>query len=358
MFIFRADASSEIGFGHVMRCLALADAARSAGHETLLMTRATTPHVEAMAARRSIPVRAFGGAPGSPEDAACLGDLAVRGSRVVVDGYVFDEAYLASVRRPGSYVTYVDDLGGARFSCDAVLNHNLYAESCTYEGAPRTQFLLGPRYAIVRDSFLDARARRSRVAPEIATRLLVTTGGGDPTGETAKVLAALHLIDAPSLDVRVVVGPANPRGDEIRASAARDSRHRITVLSEVDDLAGEMRDCDLAIAAAGTTVTELACVGVPALVVTVADNQRAVAPEAARRGLARSLGWHADVTPDAIARALAALARDAGERARMTEAGLRSVDGKGKDRAIAALAALDEADGKDHTLPRGKEEVS
>jgi UDP-2,4-diacetamido-2,4,6-trideoxy-beta-L-altropyranose hydrolase len=258
----------------------------------------------------------------------------------IIDGYQFSPSYVRAMHAGGGFVCLVDDVFSAADGCHALLNGNLYADEALYPPPHPATMLLGPRYALLADPFRAAR-RPVRVGP--ATKVLVTFGGSDATGQSRNVLAAVPLVDPslPALDVCVVLGGANPRAlvDELEGLVPAGGPHSVTIAYAVTDMAARMAWADVAVTAAGGTCLELACVGVPALVVPVADNQRRVAEACESLGLMRSLGWYEGVTPEGLARALDDLRRDAPLRASMVSSQHRLVDGEGKTRVARALSA-------------------
>ena len=172
----------------------------------------------------------------------------------------------------------------------------------------------------------------------------MTMGGSDPPGATLGVLRGLAATGADELDVRVVVGAANPRSEQVRVAAR--GLPSATVLLGVDDMAGELRDTDLVVTASGVTATEAACVGVPGVSFAIVDNQEPIADALAVRGLYevphRAEGGAVDEL--ALGRAVTTLALDAPRRVAMVEAQRRTVDGQGPARVIARLLALSAAD--------------
>lgn len=328
-----------MGLGHVSRMATLADGVRRAhGEVTFAVQSRDTVAIELLLGR-GFDVRPVEADAGTDADA---GETAATASRcgaviVVVDGYQFGEAYLRALHGKRLFVGYVDDLFAEVATCDLVLNNNVFADRAFYPPTLAAQLLLGPRYALLGQAFVAA---RRPLHPGRAERLLVTLGGSDPTGQTTKVLQALGMVALSPipLDVRVVVGRANGRPIvEAIERAAIESAHAVTVLRDVKDMAQQMAWADMAITAGGTTCLEISCVGVPSLVVAVADNQRRVASGFAGRGLMRSLGWHADLGVGRIAQELTALRADEAGRAAMVDAQHSLIDGRGTERTVAAL---------------------
>jgi spore coat polysaccharide biosynthesis predicted glycosyltransferase SpsG len=217
-----------------------------------------------------------------------------------------------------------------------VLNQNLSATEGMYaHRADHTQLLLGPRYALLRPEFL-ARGQARPAPAARANRVLVTLGGADPVNATARVAAALALSPDPALDARILIGPSNPRADELQAAYA-DSRLRF--LRGSDDMPALMAWAELAVAAAGSTTYELCYLGVPSLLMVLADNQREVCEAAARHGAALSLGWHDALTVPELAARIEALRVDGSARQALSRTAQSVVDGHGAERILAAMQA-------------------
>ncbi len=329
--VLRVDASSTIGSGHLSRCLTLGRALRQAGFEVAVASRAPSDHTRKWVDREGHHLVTVEG-----EELAAARAAAEGASLVVIDGYGFGPDLHAALREAGRVVTVMDDTATAAVSGDVVLNGNLFAEELRYEGVPAT--LLGPSYALVREEFREARAAREPRIASDTRRVLVSMGGADPAGATEAFLEAIDALGAS--DVRVVVGGANPRVDAIRAAAARITGHTMEVVVDVARMSEPMLWCDVAVVAAGSTCLELACLGVPAVVVSVADNQDPVAAAVARLGLMRSVGRFGDSAGRDLIREVESLLADAPVRAAMAARQRDTIDGLGADRAAAALRDL------------------
>lgn len=333
--VFRVDASSTIGSGHLSRCLTLARAFATRGVDVAFATREPTDHTRGWIGREGHQLVEVAGA--SEADAARKAVGAAE--LVVVDGYTFGADIHEALRAPGRIVCVVDDTGSGSspIRADAVLNGNLFGESVAYPNAGTK--LDGPSYALVRDEFREARERIATRAAEDRRRVLVTMGGADPAGATETFLVALEASAIESCELTVVVGGSNPRVAAIREAAARIARHRVDLRVDVARMSELMIDTDVAVVAAGSTCLELACIGVPAVVVSVADNQDPVAAEVARRGLMESVGrFGASSGPDLVAR-MDALLRDRVARSEAIQRQRANVDGLGAGRAADALLA-------------------
>jgi RimJ/RimL family protein N-acetyltransferase len=217
-----------------------------------------------------------------------------------------------------------------------VLNQNVYADERLYGGrAASSQLLLGPRYALLREQFSTI-PQPQRRHPAIARRLLVTLGGADPGNATLTMVRALQQLVAGSFEAVVVVGGGNPHLESLE-HAAKESAADIRLVRDAQNMPELMGWADLAISAAGSTTLELAFMGVPMLLVVLADNQAPVAERMAALGAARSLGRAESLTAPEMAQAIGELIRAESERGALSGAAQRLVDGRGANRVAQAL---------------------
>jgi UDP-2,4-diacetamido-2,4,6-trideoxy-beta-L-altropyranose hydrolase len=337
--LIRADGNPQIGLGHLMRCLALAQHwLQRCGPVTFALAE----EVPAFALRlrnEGACQRLLSVEPASPADADATTALAAElgAAWIVCDGYQFGAAYQARLKASGRHLLFVDDYGhGEEYCADLVLNQNLYAEPGSYtRRSSGTKLLLGSSYALLRLEF-SAHPAQSRSVPGQARRLLITLGGADPGDFTSVALAALAAVD--DIEALVIVGGSNPRRAQIEG-AARALGERVTVVTAVDDMPARMAWAELVVTAGGSTCWELMYMGVPALVVALADNQVEVARAVAQHGAGIDLGRSATVDAARLGAAIAALARDSRARHAMAHAGQALVDGRGAERVTDAMLA-------------------
>ena len=340
LLLIRADAGPRHGFGHVMRCLALTQAAMAAGCRIVWVSAECPVSARTRLSGEGLAPVILDATPGSPEDAIATAAVAERvgADWIVLDGYHFDLDYQDRLTASGRPVLYLDDNGiFPRYPANRVLNQNPYAAAAMYHGHQDESLLLGPPFLLLRREFCTPQARqRCRKEPTEPRRILVTFGGCDGSRWTGRTLAALSEIRDPILHVTVVIGSGNPCREAISAAAAA-SPHTVILMDNPPDMAVLMRNADLAVAAAGTTTWELAAMGVPALVFPVADNQRHIAETLHVLGVAQSLGWHETVKETEVADAVAALLADSPRRSAMATAGRSLVDGHGAERVVREL---------------------
>ncbi len=338
--LVRADAGRATGTGHVMRCLALAEGWLDRGGAVVFIGETGSRSLAARLRSNGIEPIDLGSEPGSDEDAHHTCKVAgSSGARwVVLDGYMFSSRYQALVQREGFKVLVVDDNGDAGpYHAELILNQNIHAHASLYERSPSTRLLLGPRYALLRREFRHWRHWRRTVPADIRS-LLVTLGGSDPANLTARVVGALRPIGERGSQIKVVLGPANPHASLLRRELA--SFRNLYLLHAPPDMPSLMAEADIAVSAAGSTCWELAFMGLPSILLAVAENQRTLAGLLARLGCATDLGWHEAIRPREVSSAVESLASDLRARERMAVAGPSLVDGEGVDRAVMWLRGI------------------
>lgn len=350
--LIRADANVAMGTGHVMRCLALAQAWQASGGRCVFAMAQSTPAVESRLREQGIDVEHLGALAGSTEDARQTADIASNNEAVwiVVDGYQFDFRYQAAIKAFGFNLLLLDDNGhAAPYSVDLILNQNFHARPELYaQRDPSTQLLLGPRYAMLRKEFRAWRGwHRDNVAA--AKKILITMGGSDPDNATCLVIEALKSITVNreknlNLETTVLVGGSNPHLAEVEKLIASE-KSPMRLIVDAPNVGEWMAWADIAISGAGTTVWELCFLGLPSLLLVLAPNQEEVAAAAERMNIAWSLGNLSDLnssitTQKIIAEKISALLNSFDVRMAQSRNGQKLVDGRGAERVVAYLSDL------------------
>lgn len=339
LLFFRVDANDRIGMGHFMRCLALAQAWKDAGGRAAFLTACDFEPLLSRIHGEGFGVHRL---PASPTDRRELDRTldvleGARGAWTVLDGYGFDPSYHRAISEAGHPLLIIDDNAHlSAYYVDAVLNQNAHAHSLHYVVRPSTRLLLGTPYVLLRREFL--RRRVERPTPRVARRVLVTLGGGGSRTATIKVLEALRGLREKGMEVTVVLGPGERR--EGKADFGLEGVRSVSALTDPAVMPDLMVWADLAISGAGSTMWELAFMGVPSIVTVLAENQERAAAAWAARGVVRNLGNFTEIAAGAIARHVRELARAPGTRARMAAAGRAGVDGLGVKRVVKTLQAL------------------
>jgi UDP-2,4-diacetamido-2,4,6-trideoxy-beta-L-altropyranose hydrolase len=338
--LIRADASAVIGAGHVMRCLAVAEALLETGVAVTLAAAELPDALRRRLTEAGVGVIDIPGPAGRVEDLQATGAAVKNTDAVILDGYQFDETYRRSLRAAAAEapVLAFDDTGELADLCaDLVVNAAPDADKLGYDAkAPGATLLLGPAFApIRRDIRLAAALPPSPWAER--SRILLTFGGADPLGLTGPTLARLAEL-LPEAEFDVAVGGADPRAEAVRALGALLGP-RVAVHVDHSDMGGLMRRAGLAVAAAGGTTGELAALETPTLLVTAADNQAGAAASARAGGVPVVEARRGDPATAAhdIAEAAADLWRHPARRREIAAALRGKVDGQGALRIAAAL---------------------
>ena len=340
--LIRADASTYIGTGHVMRCLALAQAWQDQGGRAIFVLSNKSPALEARLLSEQMLILHLSVEVGSDEDAHQTVDFAYQFAPkwVVVDGYHFGAEYQKAIKDFGNSLLFFDDYGHSNcYYADLVLNQNISAHQDLYiNREPYTKLLLGTDYTLLRKEFCQW-LQWHRKINLVASKILVTLGGSDPDNVTLKVIQALQLVNSDNLEVIVVVGGSNPHYEKLQTEVAK-SRILITLQQNVTNMPELMAWADIAIAAGGSTNWELAFMGLPSLVITVADNQKDITAKLDRQGVIINLGWHQNVTIEGLSLAIQDLIGDRPHRETMSKKGQQLVDGNGAKRVVSAMVSM------------------
>ncbi len=357
--VFRVDASIEIGTGHVMRCLTLADGLRQRGIVCRFVCREHAGNLIDAIAGRGFTVHAIPvvGAKGYEDEEPALdhkrwlgGDWrsdaamtlesigAIEVDWLVVDHYSLDARWERCLRSSCKALLVIDDLADRAHACDVLLDQNHgrrpadYAERVTDD----CKILVGPRFALLRPDFSELRAKSlERRKNSQLRRLLISLGGVDKDNATGAVLEALRSCRL-SNDVRltVVLGSHSPYLAQVRAMTV-EMPWATELLVDVRDMAALMADCDLAIGAAGIAAWERCCLGLPSLIVLLAANQKPGARALETSGAAIILGDISMIAAE-LPRALQSLGSTAC-LVEISDAAEALCDGRGASRVVALL---------------------
>ncbi len=358
---FRADASLQIGSGHVMRCLTLADALVARGHECVFLCRVLDGALDEVIGARGHRVELlFGrGEPYSegepaPYHASWLecpwGDDArdtatilerVGAELLVLDHYALDARWERRVAGGGRPTMVIDDLADRPHEAGLLLDQNLGRRESDYAGlvGAGCRLLVGPGFALVGPRFATLRteslARRSASKLE---RIMISMGGVDPHDATGLALDCLaRMPGAERFRVEVVMGAQAPHLNRVRAFAATMPGPTDVAVS-VSDMPERMARADLAIGGAGGTAWERCALGLPTIAVVLAENQRSGAEALGRAGAALVIDSVEQIV-ERLPRHLESLADDR-RRAEASAAAAAVVDGQGLERVCDAMEAL------------------
>jgi len=358
--VFRADASLDMGTGHVMRCLTLANALRENGWECHFLCREqpgnliefiraqehhayplahspTTANSRSESEGVALAHAAWLDASQLEDAAACQVTLEkIKPQWLVVDHYALDSRWEQAVMPHFERLMVIDDLADRLHQCDLLLDQTFGRQAGDYARWVLNDctVLCGAQYALLRPEFAELRpySLQRRYSPELK-RILVTMGGVDKDNATGQILDALDRTELPAgCQITVVFGATAPWADTVRQQAATIS-HPITVLEGVSDMARLMADSDLAIGAAGATSWERCCLGLPTIMVVLAENQKRAASELVKAGAVTVF----NLEPAALIpfeKVFSELTNDSDRLVRMSKAARVVADGMGVHRIV------------------------
>ncbi|MBY0369423.1 UDP-2,4-diacetamido-2,4,6-trideoxy-beta-L-altropyranose hydrolase [bacterium] len=332
----RADSSQEIGAGHVGRCLALAQGLRQRGSQVRFICRDLPGALLPLIRESGFGVETIPAA-NAEEDArqVCALLEKAKAAGVIVDHYGLDARWEQATGSLVPWVFVIDDTLDRPHAADLLLNQNYLKAPERLPHYSKGAALWGPRYALLRPDFKKQRAT-ARVAfnPE-RPRIGVFFGGADAPNVTGLALAALEGVAG--AEVSVLVGASNPHKEFL---AAQCRKLGFAWHSFTPDFAEYLASCDLAVGAGGSTVWERACLGIPSLVVSIAENQETYCRDMAEDGFHRYLGRHTEVSAGSLQGAIQEALTDWPQTIAMGTRSATLVDGDGVRRVCEALSAL------------------
>ena len=326
--VFRVDASNEIGSGHVMRCLTLAERLGKEGWDIHFICRDLPGCMAEFIAGKGCRVHllsrpssemAVGPLAESPVHAGWLGlpweQDAADTARVlegidspvnwlVVDHYAIGAGWESRLRRLTDRIMVIDDLADRNHVCEVLLDQNLHQDPVRrYQSRVGRDclLLLGPQYALIREEFAEAH-RQLKGRDGTVSRVLVFFGGTDSDNMTGMTLDAIEGLEISAIHFDVVVGIGNPYREALEERC--ESMENVTCHVQINNMAEFMSNADLAIGAAGTSTWERCALSLPALVVSIANNQQPIAEAIAEAGAATYLGNAENTSSSSIHRAL------------------------------------------------------
>jgi len=337
--LFRVDAGPQQGWEHLMRCLIVAAALQRRRRPAHFLSQLQPASLVPLVKRGGNEWLPAAHPVGGPEDLlqtqAQIRQL--NAQAVVVDSPLVNQSYLEQLRATGAAVVVLDSLATSALPTHLVVNPLLGPSRDDYDYGNGTQLLLGARYALVRPEVRRIRPIRAQEPPQ-PFRLLIALGDDDlnnQSGELAKIL-----LNCPRVGhVDILVRPFHPQLESLTALAA-SCPERLAVYSEPHEVPLRLSRCHLALTAGNAWSLELACVGIPQLLIVQTESYWPTAHRLEEEGAATCLGWHANVSASTIRQALAALLSDPFERQSMARAGRKLIDGRGSDRFVTALELI------------------
>ncbi|MFX4261971.1 UDP-2,4-diacetamido-2,4,6-trideoxy-beta-L-altropyranose hydrolase [Pelotomaculum propionicicum] len=320
--VFRVDSSVDMGTGHMMRCLTLADELCENSAGISFICRLLPGNICEFVEQKGYVVHRL---PGhgqllnseteytrSTHNTGVSWQVDAMETEVIlkkdypadwliVDNYDLDRQWESQIRPYVKKIMVIDDLADRPHDCDLLLDQNLYDNiQSRYNGLvpDSCQTFLGPKHALLRKEFNEARKKQRKRDGKVR-RIFIFFGGSDPTNETAKALEAVRLLDLADITVDAVVGNANPYKEDIKQFCTL--LPKVNYFCHVNNMASLMANADLAIGAGGSTTWERCFLGLPTITLIVAQNQAGTTASAAAAGAVWNLGRSSDVSAERLA---------------------------------------------------------
>ncbi|MGD0415019.1 MAG: UDP-2,4-diacetamido-2,4,6-trideoxy-beta-L-altropyranose hydrolase [Terriglobales bacterium] len=332
VLLFRADATLAIGMGHVMRCLALAQAWQEAGSTVSLAVAELPDALSPRVTAEGVSLSRIHATPGGSEDAAETIAQAhlLTADWVVIDGDRFGSDFLETVRAAGFRVLLIDDFADRNsFPADLIVNPDLDDGEPYRRRGATARLLMGPSYVLLRREFRQETEKKE--IRQAGNRILVTLGGSDPENLTPKITDVLaHCSD---LEVTVIVGAGYDKGHELRKLRASNLR----VVFNPPNMAQFMKESDQAIIVGGGTLWELLSMGCAVLSYSRNIMQARVIQALSHRGAVVDMGETCNFDRAKLVASVKELAESHRVRERMRNLGRALVDGLGAARVVEAM---------------------
>lgn len=276
-FLIRADASPQIGMGHVMRCIALGQILKDAKNEVIFLTQTKNDSIIKRIRYEKFKVITMNKKKNILTDAK---ETIKQGKKynvewIITDGYKFTTAYQKEIKKNGFKLMCIDDTAQCHYVSDIVLNQNLNAEKIfKYSCEPYTKLLLGIKYVLLRKEYRKLN-NYNRVINNSVKKVLITMGGSDPDNFTLKVVNFLNEIKYCNLKVKVIIGPEYKIERDLKF-ALKNSSHKLELVKFRNNIIPLIKWCDLAISSASSTVWELLMLKTPTLLISLDRNQNSM----------------------------------------------------------------------------------
>ena len=370
----RVDASVEIGSGHVMRCLTLAEELQSRGNEVTFICRNHNGNLGKFIGDLGYNVTLLSSAIANSgnsniksENKSHLGvEQEVDAKQtadalcgksidwIIVDHYSLDSEWHKYMYAFCKNIMVIDDLANRKYECDLILDQTYGVDEESYKDLvpSRCRILTGSSNALLRTQFLHLREVALNIREEQGrvNRVLVTMGGMDPDNVTLTVINGLLQVEwNGDVEINIVLGQHAPHLEQIRSIQSTDFI-KVNVISNVNNMAELMLNSDIAIGAGGTTSWERCCMGLPTLMVISAENQVNIINKLSQDGIVINLGWHHVLECLDIKEAIEGLIDKPEEILLMSKKSFSVCDGLGLYRVLADLHPVTNVHGQSVTL--------
>jgi len=338
VILFRVDASPEIGLGHLMRCLALAQGFHEINLPTVFVVRESSLNCTELLLHQGITVTSI------PKDTSIKKEIEFLKAAiskysplaVVLDGYDFGYEYQQQLKSDKLKLVFIGSNNDHHYAADIIVNQNIWAtkEALYNNISGDVKLLLGNKYLLLRNEILKA---EPVVINNRLSNILVTFGGSRYSMHSFTIYDCLK--DLPFLFNLVAGDNAGGLMEKNPLTGLNDHQfnHNLSVFKNIYDLSSLMQQADLVICAAGSTCWELCYLGVPFITYILADNQEQNAACLQNLGISLNMGWWQDFDCNRCRQTIISLADNPQQRKDMHKAARKIVDGKGVERVVREI---------------------
>ncbi|MCE0556226.1 UDP-2,4-diacetamido-2,4,6-trideoxy-beta-L-altropyranose hydrolase [Motilimonas sp. E26] len=343
--VFRVDASSQLGFGHLMRCLTLANSLAQCGVECIFICREMSgfqPDKIESQGYRLYYLTAQSNSDETGDAQATLEILTtLTPSWLIVDHYHLNSEWQHTIKQGGGLahtkLMVIDDLCRPAPYADLLLDQSLGRQDTDYKHLPaECKLALGVDYTLLNAAFIEQRAAAEAKRRHFAHReLLVSIGATDPLNLTQLVIDGLAYLSTEIYPkVTIVLSKSAPYLNHVELAIAQQHNRNIILIKDATNMASLMLNADFAIGACGTSSWERACLGLPCLSFVSADNQVFISQSMHKAGLCQLVD--ADISPQQLAQQLTLTSQPDIAKA-MSQAGFNMISGQGCQRLVTTL---------------------
>jgi UDP-2,4-diacetamido-2,4,6-trideoxy-beta-L-altropyranose hydrolase len=338
--LIRTDASTEIGSGHVIRCYTLANSLRERGSNVSFVCRETSGDLCDFLEENGFSVFRLKREIDLNTDAIEVCNIMKQERKVdwlIVDHYNLDERFEKLVKPYHKKLMVIDDLANRNHDCDLLVDQNLVDSwQDRYDKLVQKKCikLLGPEFALLRQEFKKERMK-TKIRTGNVRRILVFLGGGDPTNITMKALKAISLLNRDDIKIDVVVGSSNPHKEMLKEYCSKTTN--LIYHLQTNQMASLMNLADISIGGGGSSTWERCCLGLPSIVITLADNQKLITKKMHDIGAIYNLGDGSEITIFTIYHCLKDLMNQRESLQKMSQICFGLIDGEGTRRVVNYL---------------------
>ena len=341
--VFRADANPEIGMGHIMRCLSIADAFSEDFKVSFILSDDGPIKIISDRGYESVVLESDYR---YPDDETAYWPDEITPDILIVDSYFVTDHYMHELRKRSGLLVYVDDLSEHPYKVDTIINYNVYADAEKYlelygkSGVDEPKLILGPAYVPLRSDFYTI---PEKVTSSEVRDILISTGGADPMHIAVDMIRTLCSAESHKFNYHLLIGAMNTDRDEILSLSG--GKENIILHENVSDMRTLICSMDIVLSAAGSTLYEVCACGIPLITFVIADNQLSGAKSFDKRGLAVFAGdlryENRDELANILLNTIDRVSKDYMLRKSMVETMRRLVDGQGAKRIVQALSEIE-----------------